>query len=1046
MRNGDGDSAVRILSNDDLPSVSVPSQASSSRRLWYIPPAIVVAVVALFGLATRPGDPAPTTTTSPPARIADVEAALIDLRTPVTAPIANEWASTFEWNGEINDIVRASSSFVAVGSTEFGAQVWLSGTGSAWRIMQRLDRPEGNSSIDHAAYRNSFTVALGRVDDGVGLWTANEVSAWKYHGLVEEMGESSIVDLVSGPELMAVAFTSFGAPIAWTSANGIDWTAIGELDDLSSLAVAGFAADDDYYYAFGQYDCVEEPCAPEILRSSDGRDWEPVGGNLLPAGVGGIVTDVVATKNGLRAVGWSRSGDDLATHVWESRNGEAWAELPGAAAQIRSTETSLELVATGLEPSPWAQLIVAGSVIDVAIGSIIETDTGQLMVDTITATSIVISGTSGRDDGIAIGETLQLQARPDPRQISAEGPRMVITGYLQGAFGTVETAWLSVDGGTTWAAQPFPQIYGDINAITAGASVVVHGEVGGAPAVMHNAWDTEAAGLLAEGLVGSYVDALANQDAASLLAVIPRWDDGSAPPQLSVPTLGDFEPDWWDQPTGDIIASRVEDTLDYLAATGSDIRLQDCVSVVSLGTLDRVAVRCGYTADSSMLTMFGLEDQAGRLNAVVRNGRLAELHLDAAPSTALWQVLSNYTDVNAHHDAALAVIHLAAAEESLSQVLHPGSTRIVDTVLGTMEWTWLEPVELGDSDYISSVTWSDLGFIAVGYSEGSLNPQARVWQSSDGRNWAELPAPNEAESVWELQPFAGGVLGHAWFEGSPRLVHFDGTAWYELAIEPPDPALNQDFSRIAVSGDRALVMTTWWGPDRQIVHTATMLSADLEAEPLDVALPEELRTFDDHIINVAGSDTGFLVAVGGYYGAQDDVSVWTTTDGNDWRLLTQTSSLDDAQYIWNLQEHRLQYFVVGDTLEMRCSPRGDEGDCTNIVGLWSSADGVSWERVRTETGEPLATRAFGSGPLGLVAFGQELMDTAYPRSVFMSQGGEAWTTAGGLTLLDTSAEWWWTSIPAVGEDTVIAAGSAYRGTAGIDTAEPFLIIGRLIDR
>ena len=130
---------------------------------------------------------------------------------------------------------------------------------------------------------------------------------------------------------------------------------------------------------------------------------------------------------------------------------------------------------------------------------------------------------------------------------------------------------------------------------------------------------------------------------------------------------------------------------------------------------------------------------------------------------------------------------------------------------------------------------------------------------------------------------------------------------------------------------------------------------------------------------------------------------------------------------------------------MRCSSQGEERNCTNVVGLWSSTDGIEWERVRTETGEPMAARAFGSGPLGLVAFGQELVDVTYPRSVFTSRDGESWTNAGGLTLLDTRANWWWSSIPAVGEDTVIAAGSAYRGTAGIDTAEPFLIIGRLID-
>ncbi|MDJ0664035.1 MAG: hypothetical protein QNJ75_05710 [Acidimicrobiia bacterium] len=1042
MRNGDRDSAVRILPNEAAPLTPPLDSESASRHRWYLPLAAVVGVVAIFGLATRPGGPAPTTTTTPPARIADVDAAMIDLRTAVTAPIADEWVTGFEWNGEVNDIIRASSSFVAVGGSDQGAQVWLSGTGSTWRLLPRLDRPDGPSSIDHVVYRDNYTVALGSVAGGVGLWTANEVSAWKYHGIIEEMGETSIIDLVSGPNIVAVAFTPHGKPFIWTSTNGVDWSEVGELDVSSELVIAGFTADDDFYYLFGQHDCANTPCDPEIWRSVDGRTWESVGSDLRPETGGGMVTDIAVTRDGLRAVGWLESGDQLATHVWESRNGRDWRELPRAAEQIRQTHISLELVATGLEPSPWAHLIVAGNSVDVAIGSIIETDTGQLMVDTITAGSVVISGPSGRDDGIAVGETLQLQARPDPRHIAAEGPRIVVTGYMQGSLGVVETAWLSVDGGTTWAAQHFPEIYGDINAITAGANIVVHGEVGGAPAVWRNAWDTEAAGLLAEELVGDYVSALTDRDAERLISVLPRWDDRSAPPQLSIPTLGDYEPGWWDETTGDILGLRVQDTLDYLAITESDIRLQACESVVALGALDRVSVRCDYTADSAMLSMFGLEEQPGRINAVVRNGRLSELHLDAAPSTALWRVLANYTDIDAHRNASLAAAHLAAAEESLSQVLHPGSTRIVDTALGTMEWTWLESVELGESDYISSVTWSDLGFVAVGYTEGSRYPETTVWQSSDGRSWTELPAPEDVEGVWDLKPFAGGLLGQAWFEGKLRLVHFDGTAWSDVAIPPPDSSVHQELSRIAVSGDRALVVTWWDGPGG-IIHNGAVLNTDLEA--ISLTLPEGFSTPFENSFELAGSEAGFVVAVGDYYGTVDDLALWTSSDGTDWRLLAQTSSLDNAQYIWNLQQHRSQYFVVGDTLEMHCSPRGEEGNCTNVVGLWSSTDGVDWERVRTETGEPMATRAFGSGPLGLIAFGQELMDTAYPRSVFMSRDGEAWTTAGGLTLLDTAAEWWWSSIPAIGEDTVITAGHSYRTNIGIDTAEPFLIIGRLLD-
>ncbi|MCP3998052.1 MAG: hypothetical protein GY722_23775, partial [bacterium] len=1023
MRNGDADSAVRILPNDDEPSSPLEASGSPSAHRWYIPVAVVAGIVTLFGVATRPGDPIPTTTTAPPARIADADAALVDLRTYDEAPIASEWVSAFEWNGQINDIVRATSSFIAVGSTPRGAQVWLSGTGSAWRLLQRLDRPDTpKSSIDRAVYRHGQIVALGSVDDEIGLWTANDASAWVYQGEVEPMGMNWITDLVSGPELMAVTADPDGGLFAWFSTNGIDWSEVSAITDLEGLVVEGFAADADHYYTFGQHGCAALACDPFIMRSADGSQWVDVGGDLLPDTAGGMVTDMVSTNDGLRAVGWAREGVGVTARVWESPDGEDWRSLPGAE-RIRETTITVEIATAGLEPSPWAQLVVAGTAIEVAFGSIIETDAGVVEVTGITADSVQLAGLDGRGIGIPLGETMSLTARPDPRHIAAEGPRMIITGYEAGTLGTVATAWLSEDGGANWAKQEFPDIRGDISAITAGASIVVYGEAGDSPVVWRNAWDTESAGYLAEDLVATYVNALSNRDAASLLSVLPRWDDNARPPQLVVPTLGSFEPAWWDTTTGEIISSRVEDTLDYMAGTEAEVRLAGCSSVVSLGVVDRVSVSCDYTADSALLSMFGQEGQLGKIRATLRDGRLSELYLEEAPSTPLWRVLANHVDPDVHRDGALATAHLVAAEEALGNVLRPGSTLVVDTVFGTMEWTWLESVTLGEANYVGSLTWSDLGFIAVGYKEAAVNPTPTVWNSPDGDEWTELPGPEQSEGIWDLKPFAGGVLGQSWIQGRPQLLYFDGSSWQEVAISPPESPVFQEMTSIAVSGDRALVMTSWWGEQDGLVHNAELLSPDLETTWIE--LPEALRNYEDGLINLTGTDDGFLVAVGGNPGARDDLAVWTTTDGTDWRLLTQTSSLDDAQFIWNLQEHRSRFFVVGDTLELRCASQEEESNCMNVSGLWSSTDGTEWDRVRNESGEPIETRAVGTGPLGLVAFGQEFWDTAYPRPIFVSDDGETWTTAGELMQLDANAEWWWSSVPAVGAETVIAAGTSY---------------------
>ena len=234
---------------------------------------------------------------------------------------------------------------------------------------------------------------------------------------------------------------------------------------------------------------------------------------------------------------------------------------------------------------------------------------------------------------------------------------------------------------------------------------------------MHNRWDTQAAGRAAEELIGDYVNALAAYDTEWLMTVLPTLGEAPTPPQLAIPTLGEFEPSWWDAATGDLIRAEVVDTMDYLAGTDARIRLQGCVSVVTLGVADRVAVSCDYTADSALLSLFGMESQGGKLLAVVRNGRISEISLQNGPSLPLWNVLSSYVAGPLHLDAATALDHIAAAREVIGSVLLPGGSRIVETVLGTMEWTWLQEPELGDATYLGSLTWSDLGFIAVAYND-----------------------------------------------------------------------------------------------------------------------------------------------------------------------------------------------------------------------------------------------------------------------------------------------------------------------------------------
>ncbi|MDX2344816.1 MAG: hypothetical protein QNL12_14345, partial [Acidimicrobiia bacterium] len=195
-------------------------------------------------------------------------------------------------------------------------------------------------------------------------------------------------------------------------------------------------------------------------------------------------------------------------------------------------------------------------------------------------------------------------------------------------------------------------------------------------------------------------------------------------------------------------------------------------------------------------------------------------------------------------------------------------------------------------------------------------------------------------------------------------------------------------------------------------------------------------------VELAGSDEGFILATSSY-GSDVSLSVWHSVDGHDWKLLTQSEPLEEAQYAWNLQRHRTKYFVVGEGSELRCVATSQGEQCTSLIQLWSSPDGGAWSRVVTDAGDSVSTFDVGSGPLGLVAIGQNVFDGTYPRSVYTSVDGASWELANDFALLHPTADWWWIDTPAVSEDTIVMVGSASWET-GEPRDQPFVIIGRVV--
>ncbi|MDJ0953469.1 MAG: hypothetical protein QNJ81_07300 [Acidimicrobiia bacterium] len=1036
MRNGDANSAVRILPADGSAPVDPSAPPEPHQRRWFLPILAVIAVVAVFFLATRPNQPDPSTETAPPVPIAAIDAELLDLRSEAKVMTTREWDQIdLEQDATITDVLRTGASFVAVGFTPDQARVWTSGTGSTWREAGRVGLPENaRTSIDQVALWDGNIVALGSVDDGVGLWTAEFVSTWLYAGRIDAMGSARIADLIAGPKLLAVARDEMGIQ-GWTSGDGLTWDSVGRLAQLDGHFIHGFAANENEFLAFGGGECGQESCPAVIYRSDDGIDWEPAA--VEQGDMGAFVTDVDTSGGNLVAVGWDRSDLRQDIAVWTSQDGAVWARVGSELDVLGADHVTVGATDMRSGGNPWVELTFDGRSVEGTVGTVVDTDAGEVRISRVDEQAVTLN------DALTLsrGEVMGVDAEALALGVRTEGPRILVHGRVNWFNDTRLAVWASHDGGESWSRRIL-DTPGDLGseAMTVGANILLFDDTPDGPTVWRSTWNTRLVAEAATETVRSFLTALAEYDTATVLSLLPPTDDGFAPPQFVIPSLGNRLQEWWDDDTGQLDPAAVADTLGYLEATQARIGIGDCASGVSLGSIDRVNVRCDVIVDSALLSLFGFDGEAGDALGLLRDGQLAALELEDLPSASMWRVLEPHVDTEQGFTAAMAGDHLAAAERYLGTILRPGATRTVSTEFGTMEWTWLDE-PLVDVDYLGPVIWSDLGFIAVGRDESGSEPTVSVWQSFDGREWGQIPAPDGAMGIWRLQPFAGGVVGESWLGDGLRLVHYDGAEWSEVELEIPHPE-HLDTVSLAVSGDRMMVVTSSWSEsDGSRSVQAAVLGPDFSPRPVN--LPPR-NSWEETNIEVAGSDDGFLLTASSWHGVRTNLNIWHTTNGADWRLLAESQALDDAQYVWNLQEHRSRYFVVGDTAELRCSADDEESWCMNLMGLWSSPDGVDWDRAFTEDGEPVAARAVGSGPLGLVAVGQEGYETTIPREVYASIDGSSWSRMGGLSLLNSDAEWWWIDAPAVGADSIVMVGTDFGGTA-LNPNETIIIVGHLLD-
>lgn len=243
----------------------------------------------------------------------------------------------------MNSVVVFGTRLVAAGTSQRGAEVWLSSDGLRWdRVALQPDLAVPGSEITDLILAGPGLVAAGYVggENGFGpaIWTSTDGLEWTRvspdPATFERAGHGGIAALTAGPDrLVAVGYESRWSTAAiWTSVDGALWSPIPHDDDLfgdasgaSSRTIDDVVAFEGGFVAVGMAQDGESARASAWL-SADGITWSRH--DALPNGAvtGYQAMRSVAISNGsLIAVGVDAPGDTPA--VWSSNNGVEWALL-----------------------------------------------------------------------------------------------------------------------------------------------------------------------------------------------------------------------------------------------------------------------------------------------------------------------------------------------------------------------------------------------------------------------------------------------------------------------------------------------------------------------------------------------------------------------------------------------------------------------------------------------------------------------------------------------------------------------------------------------
>jgi hypothetical protein len=277
------------------------------------------------------------------------------ITTPESSPAAGRvWAQVSDPAGAFKEaiivgIASGPNQLVAAGNVSGGVAVWTSAEGLTWARVPHDDSIFGPGEdnwvnvVGAAASEDGFVIlGVGGKDDAQTplAWFSADGSTWTRVPFAEANTQSTLTEIraisAGGPGFVAVGSGCDAGcspwapyPMVWTSADGTEWTAIGNANALflSRTVLTEIVAYDGRLWAFGYL--AGDGQDYRVWTSTDGLTWERVTDDSAFGGPGNQGLGAAAAGDGgVVAAGFNWTEETGNEPIaWYSPDGSSWTRI-----------------------------------------------------------------------------------------------------------------------------------------------------------------------------------------------------------------------------------------------------------------------------------------------------------------------------------------------------------------------------------------------------------------------------------------------------------------------------------------------------------------------------------------------------------------------------------------------------------------------------------------------------------------------------------------------------------------------------------------------